>query len=355
MTTVRSVDPPPSTGDSARAGWAISLQGVRRSRAGNPVLRDIDLEIRSGEIIAFVGPIGCGASTLLRAVTGAERPDAGVITVDGRAGAAAPRIPEVRDRTPVARFGRVGTSIAAMTRRVGRPDAEAEATRLAQVVGLGALDKLVHRLAHGDRQRWALARALATGPGALALDDPLAALPTAARAETRDRVVHELRARRVTTLWVTRDTAEAAAVADRLVVMDRGRVIAAGSPDELYTRVDDAVVAEVLGPVNAVPGIVDGSIVEVWGREVPLARPAADGHCEVIVRPENVLVIGSDDPGMDAVVEATTFLGSARRSTVRTSDGVQVVVEHPSELRLDPEDHIRVALAPAPATIRPIG
>lgn len=354
MNAVRSVDLSPPSDDAGRAGWAISLRGVTRARAGTPVLCDIDLEIDPGLIVAFVGPPGCGASTLLRVVSGAERPDTGVVTVDGRSGIASPRVPEVRDRAPVARFGRVLTSIAATARRAGRSDADTEASRLTRVVGLGAREKLVHRLAHGDRQRWALARALATDPGALALDDPLAALPTVARAETRDRVVQELRARRVTTLWFTRDTAEAAAVADRLIVMDEGRVVADGSPDELYARVDDATVADVLGPVNALPGIVEGAIVEVWGQELPLARPAADGHCEVVVRPESVMIVGAEDPGMDAVVEATTFLGSARRSTVRTADDVQVVVEHPSEQRLDLRDRVRVALAIVPATIRPI-
>ncbi len=354
MVAVSPVDP--SSPDAARSvGWSVSLRGVGRDRAGTPILRDIDLEIAPGRIVAFVGPSGCGASTLLRVVSGSERPDAGTVVIEGRSGAAAPRIPEVRDRTPVARFGRVRAAIVAASRHAGDVDPEGETDRLLDLVGLGTADKSVHRLSHGDRQRWALARALASHPRALVLDDALAALHTTARAETRDRIVRELRERGVTTLWATRDTAEAAAVADHLVVMDQGRVVAAGSPDEMYSRMADTAVAEVLGPVSAVPGIVEGLTVEVWGQELPLAESAHDGHCEVVVRPENVLLVGPESPGVDGVVEESTFLGSVRRSTVLTSDGSRVVVEHAPERRLGDREPVRLALAIVPATVRPIG
>ena len=336
-------------------GWSIALRGVRRERAGAPILQDVDLRVDPGTLVALVGPSGCGASTLLRLVSGAERPDAGTVVVAGRVGAAAPRVPEVRDRTPVARFGRVRTAIVAAARHAGTEDADAEADRLIDLVGLRRSEKSVHRLSHGDRQRWALARTLAARPRALVLDDALAALHTTARAETRDRVARELRERGVTTLWATRDTAEAAAVADRLIVMDRGRIVADGPPDNVFARVSDTAVAEVLGPVSAVPGIVEGVVVEVWGQELPLASAAHDGHCEVVVRPENVLLVGPDAPGVDGVVEDSTFLGSVRRSTVRTSDGSRVVVEHAAEQRLEDRDPVRLALAVMPAAVRPIG
>ncbi|WP_295839863.1 ABC transporter ATP-binding protein [uncultured Microbacterium sp.] len=353
MVAVTPVDP--SSPDARRpGGWSVSLRGVGRDRAGTPILRDIDLEIAPGRIVAFVGPSGCGASTLLRLVSGAERPDTGTIEIEGRLGAAAPRVLEVRDRASVARFGRAGTGIVAAARLAGSADAEAEADRLCALVGLSGADKSVHRLSHGDRQRWAIARALASRPRAIVLDDALAALHTTARAETRDRLVRELRDRGVTTLWATRDTAEAAAVADELVIMDAGRIVAAGCPDEVYARLSDAAVAEVLGPVSAVPGIVEGLTVEVWGQELPLAESAHDGHCEVVVRPENVLLVGPESPGVDGVVEESTFLGSVRRSTVLTSDGSRVVVEHAPEQRLDDHAAVRIALAAVPASVRPL-
>jgi len=318
------------------------------------VLDGIDFDIEPGSIAAVVGASGCGASTLLRVVSGCERPDTGTVTVDGRAGSAAPRVPEVRDRTPIARFARMRAAIVAAARRAGSPDADAEAERLISLIGLNGGDRLARRLSHGDRQRWALARVLAARPRALVLDDALAALPTAARFDTRDALVRELRASGITTLWATRDTAEAAAVADRLVVMDHGRVVADGRPDEVFARVHDAAVADVLGPVSAVPGIVEGVVVEVWGQELPLAQAASDGHCDVVVRPEGIVLVGDDAPGIDAVVEDTTFLGRIRRSTVRAADGSRVVLEHAPEQRLDDRVRVRIALAPAPVSVRPI-
>lgn len=355
MVAIVPVDPSSSADARRPSGWTVSLRAVSRDRAGTAILRDVDLEIDAGRIVAFVGPSGCGASTLLRLVTGAERPDSGTVEIEGRTGPAAPRVAEVRDRAPVARFGRARAAIVAASRHAGVVDAAGETERLCALMGLGAADRSVHRLSHGDRQRWAIARVLATRPRALVLDDALAALHTTARAQTRDALIRELRERGVTTLWATRDTAEAAAVADELVVMDAGRIVAAGCPDEVYARVADAAVAEVLGPVSAVPGIVEGAVVEVWGQELPLAEAAHDGHCEVVVRPEQVVLVAADSPGTDAVVEGSTFLGSVRRSTVRTADGSRVVVEHAPELKLEDRAAVRIALAPVRATVRPIG
>lgn len=351
MVAVTPVEPA-GTGRAPRPrGWSIVFRGVSRDRAGVRVLHDIDLEIAAGRIAAIVGPSGCGASTLLRLATGAERCDGGTVQVEGRTGAAAPRLPGVADRAAAPRFSRVRASIAAAARHAGVVDPDLETDRLCELVGLEASDAAVSRLALGDRQRWAVARVLASRPRALVLDDALAALHTTARAETRDRLVRELRERGVTTLWATRDTAEGAAVADELVVMDEGRIIARGSPTDVYGRVGDAAVAEVLGPVSTVPGIVEGAVVEVWGQRLPLAGTAHDGHCEVVVRPENVVLVDADTPGVDAIVEETTFLGSMRRSTVLTADGSRVVVEHPAERRLDDDARVRIALAAVPASV----
>ena len=334
------------------AGWSITLAGVGRLRAGSPVLEGIDLALPSGAIVAIVGESGCGASTLGRIVAGRERPDSGQVHVDGRTRPEAPRVTAVGDAvTP--RWGRVCDAVLAR-HRGGHPRARDEALGLLALVGLPDPEASVRRLSRGDRQRLQIARALSTDPRALVLDDALSALHTSGRERLRDGLVRELRRRGTTTVWITRDTAEAIAVADRVVLLHRGRIAAEGTPEQVYARAAEPAVAAVLGPVSAVPGIVEGTVVDVWGQHLPLAGSAHDGHCEVLVRPENVVLVSSDAPGMDAVVEGSTFLGHVRRSLVRTSDGSLVHVDHAADARLADHARVRIALAQVPVATRPL-
>lgn len=334
------------------AGWSIRLDDVGRTRGGERVIDGIRLDVEAGGILAVVGESGCGATTLARIIAGSERPDTGEVRIDGRARPEAPRLAAVFD-DDAPRFGRVRDAVLARGRR-RHPRARDEAARLLALVGLSDPDAPVRRLSRGDRQRLALARALATDPRALVLDDALSALHTSGRERLRDALVRDLRRRGTTTVWVTRDTAEAIAVADRVIVLHRGRIAAEGSPEQVYARAGEPAVAAVLGPVSAVPGIVEGVVVDVWGQHVPLAESAHDGHCEVLVRPENVVLVAADAPGVDAVVEESTFLGNVRRSRVRTDDGTLVHVDHAAEARLDDHARVRIALAPVPVTTRPL-
>lgn len=337
---------------SSGAGWSIRLTGVGRSRAGERVLVDVDLDLAPGTILAIVGASGCGATTLASIIAGRERADAGDVHIDGRARPEAPRLAAVfTDAAP--RFGRVRDAVLPRS-RARHPRAADEQERLLALVELDHPDLPVRRLSRGDRQRLAIARVLATEAPALVLDDALSALHTSARERLRDALVRELRRRGTTTVWVTRDTAEAIAVADRIVVLDHGRVAADGTPEQVYARAGEPAVAAVLGPVTAVPGIVEGAVVDVWGQHLPLAGSAHDGHCEVLIRPENVVLAGPDTPGVDGVVEESRFLGHVRRSLVRTNDGSLVHVDHAADVRFGDHAHVRIALAPLAVTTRPL-
>ncbi|MGC0369737.1 ABC transporter ATP-binding protein [Microbacterium sp. SLBN-111] len=340
----------PADGSSG-AGWSIRLDDVGRVRGGERVVDGVELHIAGGTILAIVGESGCGATTLANIIAGRERPDEGEVRIDGRARPDAPRLAAVfTDVAP--RFGRVRDVV--LPRAGGNPRVAAEVDRLLTLVELPDPDAPVRRLSRGDRQRLAIARVLATEPRALVLDDALSALHTSARERLRDALVRELRRRRTTTVWVTRDTAEAIAVADRVIVLHHGRIAADGTPEQVYARADEPAVAAVLGPVDTVPGIVEGSVVDVWGQHLPLAASAHDGHCEVLIRPENVVLVAPEAPGVDGVVEESTFLGHVRRSRVRTSDGSLVHVEHGAQARLDDHARVRIALAPVPVTTRPL-
>jgi putative spermidine/putrescine transport system ATP-binding protein len=142
-------------------------------------------------------------------------------------------------------------------------------------------------------------------------------------------------------------------VSDRIAVMNAGRIDQIGTPEELYLRPATGQVAAFVGVSSLVPGTVVGEFVDVWGQRLPLQTPADAGPVEVFVRPENVRFAASDAPGVDATVQESTFLGSFRRSVVRTTDGTMLNVQHDAGERVQYGDAVRIALDPAPVATRP--
>jgi putative spermidine/putrescine transport system ATP-binding protein len=153
-------------------------------------------------------------------------------------------------------------------------------------------------------------------------------------------------------VFVTHDQEEALAVSDRIAVMNAGTIEQIGTPEDLYLRPATAGVAAFVGVSSLVPGVVAGSAVTVWGIELPLQTAAHDGHVDVFVRPENVLLVGADQPGANGVVQESTFLGSFRRTLVRTDDGTLVAVQHRASDKVEYGDVLRVGIAPEPVAVR---
>lgn len=331
----------------------LDAVGVRRGRW--TLLGGVDLAVAPGEIVAVTGPSGCGASTLLAVAAGRLRPSTGrVRTAERRA----VRVVAGDDSLPLRRRARTLLRRPGTLVRRPRPDAATLAT-----VGLGPDEhgsdprgsRHPRALGGGDRQRLALARALTAAPRLLILDDPLSRLHSVERAELAHGLARTFRDRGTAVVWATRDTAEAFAVADRVLVLSNGRAVATGTPEQVAARGADPELAPTLGPLSAVPGIVDGDVVDVWGREVPLATSAHDGHCEVLIRPEDVLFVDDDVPGVEAVVEESMLLGGMRRTVVRAADGSLVRVQHSSARGLAPRERVRIALADVAVSTRPLG
>ena len=235
----------------------LRLEGIRKSFGSFQALKEIDLAIAKGEFVCFLGPSGCGKTTLLRIVAGLETQSAGRIHQGERDISLLP--PAERDYGIVfqsyALFPNLSVSdnvaYGLVNRKQGRARITARVAELLKLVGLpGSGAKYPAQLSGGQQQRIALARALATSPGLLLLDEPLSALDALERVRLRQEIRSLQRTLGVTTIMVTHDQEEALSVADRIVVMNQGAIEQVGSPQDIYERPATAFVADFVGKVN---------------------------------------------------------------------------------------------------------
>ena len=339
-------------------GARVRFVDVERHYGSARALDGVSFDVAPGEFIALLGPSGCGKTTALRALSGLERIDAGRILVDEEDVAHVPvakrdmgmvfqsysLFPHLRARENV-EFG-------LRTRGVGARERRASAGEALDVVGLGALgDRYAHELSGGQQQRVALARALVTRPRVLLLDEPLSALDAKVRVQLRDEIRRIQLRLGTTTVFVTHDQEEALAVSDRIAVMNAGRIEQIGTPEDLYLRPETPGVAAFVGLSSVVPAIVSGGIASVLGATVPVVGEVADGEAEAFIRPENVRLGGP----IAAVVQESTFLGSMRRTLVRTEQGAQLWLQHPVAERLGFDERVTVGIEPVPVVVRPRG
>ena len=300
---------------------ATGLQLTYPGRPPVPALREVDLDVDDGTLLAVLGPSGCGKTSLLRCLAGMERPDAGEIHVGDRLvdGAGTHLPPERRAVGLVPQEGAlfphldVAANIAFGLRGRPRPDRRARVTALLDLVGLAGMGgRRPHELSGGQQQRVALARALAPEPGVVLLDEPFSALDTGLRAELRDEVAGTLRAAGTTAVLVTHDQTEAMTMADALAVMHDGRIVQVGPPAEVYRRPVDEWTARFLGDAVVLPGRrrADGAVTSALG---PLRLADGYPHHEgpdvaVFCRPEQVRR-AEPGGGTTATVTSLRFLG----------------------------------------------
>ena len=282
---------------------ALRVRGVDKSFGHQSVLRSLDLEVPSGTVAAILGPSGSGKTTLLRLIAGFERPDAGVIEIDGTPVASPTSMvpPERRHVGVVPQEGAlfphlsVGANVG-----FGLPKGAASVERvreLLELVGLPGLERRrPNELSGGQQHRVALARALAPNPSIVVLDEPFSSLDTGLRAQVRDEVLAALRATGATALLVTHDQLEALSVADQVSVLLDGRMAQTADPVELYERPASLAVASFVGDAVVLPGTYDGLMVDCRLGRLPATDPtgpatgSATGSVDVVLRPEQLVV-----------------------------------------------------------------
>jgi sulfate transport system ATP-binding protein len=318
----------------------INIHNVTKRYKAFAALAGIDLEIKSGELVALLGPSGSGKTTLLRVIAGLEWPDDGQVLFDGEDALArsvgARNVGFVFQHYALFRhltvFENVAFGLRVRPRDQRLPEAQIR-QRVEELLDLVQLRWLANRhpnqLSGGQRQRVALARALAIEPRVLLLDEPFGALDAKVRKELRRwlRNLHE--DIHVTSVFVTHDQEEALEVADRVVVMDRGRIQQIGTPEEVYQRPATAFVHEFIGESVVVPVSVDNGAVHFDGRQIALdAQGVRSGDARLFVRPYELSIVPQQDAPLRGTVKRIHGLGPARRIEVALgSDGNVIEID----------------------------
>jgi multiple sugar transport system ATP-binding protein len=302
---------------------SVDIVGVGKSYGSQPVLQGIDITIPDGEFVVLVGPSGCGKSSLLRMVAGLEEITEGTIAVGGRVVNHVP--PKQRDIAMVFQnyalyphmTVRENMGFSLKLRGAGKAEIEKGVGRAAEILGLQALlDRHPRQLSGGQRQRVAMGRAIVRQPQVFLFDEPLSNLDAQLRVSMRGEIKALHQRLGITAIYVTHDQLEAMTMADRIVVLNGGRVEQMGRPLELYDRPVNRFVAGFIGSpaMNFIPGRVrsDGamSYVEAAGIRLPLGRRpnAQEGQSLIYgIRPEHLSVTGTGSslPARVDVVEPT--------------------------------------------------
>jgi len=319
--------PPPAGRASSGGGVAddsfLRLAGIHKRFGKFEALKSIALDVARGELMVFLGPSGCGKTTLLRIIAGLETQDSGTIRQDGRD---ISRLPAIRRDYGIvfqsyALFPNLtiyaNVAYGLVNRRQGRDTIGKRVAELLNLVGLpDAGPKYPGQLSGGQQQRIALARALATSPGLLLLDEPLSALDALERVRLRGEIRALQQRLGVTTVMVTHDQEEALSMADRIVVMHTGEIEQVGTPREVYEAPATPFVADFVGKINVLPAVAEGGgQFRVGAFSLAVSRPdiAAGTAVKLYLRPEEIelnATAGVNGNMLDARIAKVEFLGA---------------------------------------------
>ncbi|MDB5325107.1 MAG: putative transporter ATP-binding protein [Phycisphaerales bacterium] len=322
---------------------SVRLDHVTKTFGTQHAIDDIDLTIESGELFFLLGPSGCGKSTLLRIIAGLQSPTSGKVIFNGKDVTAL----GTEQRNAVMCFqsyalwphmdARQNIRFGLEVRKVPKAEADARVEEAVQLVQLGKFaSKKPNEMSGGQQQRVALARALVVKPDCLLLDEPLSNLDAKLRLEMRTEIRRICRASGLTAIYVTHDQKEALSIADRMAVLNHGKIEQIGKPQDLYLRPKNKFVANFMGETNFLPGTVterDGDKTVVKTAIGPIVSGQVNNGAtvgdsvNVSIRPE-ALKVGTGGPALnrfDATIHDTIYLGEVAQHVVSVShDGGKV-------------------------------
>ncbi len=318
----------------------LALRDIKKSYGKTDVIHGVDLDIESGEFIVFVGPSGCGKSTLLRMIAGLEDITAGSLEIAGQ---------EVNDVVPAERgvamvfqsyalypHMTVFDNMAFGLKQAKTPKDEIDRRVRAAAQSLQItdyLDRLPKALSGGQRQRVAIGRAIVRNPLVFLFDEPLSNLDAALRVQTRIEIAKLHAELDATMIYVTHDQVEAMTLADRIVVLNAGRIEQVGTPLELYNKPGNLFVAEFIGSPKM-------NILPVSGAGSSFAKTAPKGTAHIGVRPEHLEVTTAKAAQLKGTIRHSEHLGEYALAYVTLDDGTEITAKIEDEDNLAAGDAI---------------
>ena len=298
---------------------SIILQNISKWFSSNQVIKNVDLNIKDGEFIVFVGPSGCGKSTLLRIISGLEDLNEGTVLIDDL---------DVTDKIPYDRglsmvfqsyalyphmnvFDNIGFSL-----KTSGVNSDILKTKVGEVAKILQLEDLLHRLpkqlSGGQKQRVAIGRAIIRKPKAFLFDEPLSNLDAALRVEMRLEISKLHKELGVTTIYVTHDQVEAMTLADKIVVLNEGKIIQIGSPHKLYNYPKNLFVAEFIGTpkMNILDCIKKEGYIYLDENKKTNIKTKKESIFKLGIRPDNIEICKSEKNILSGHIKFCEYLGS---------------------------------------------
>lgn len=355
---------------------SVSIANATKTYGAFKALDNVSLEIEAGEFIVLLGPSGCGKTTLLSILGGFVEPSGGRIMIGGKdmAGVTPARRPTTTMFQDYALFPHMrlidNVGFGLRMRGLGKAERDEKALSFLDLVGLKAsAAKKPHELSGGQRQRVALARALAVDPDVLLLDEPLGALDLKLRRQMQDELKAIQKRVGTTFVHVTHDQEEAMAIADRIVVMNQGRVEDFGPPSEIYMRPKSLFSAGFMGEVNFLTGKVSAAESSAAQVETPVgvidlpagnftaAKPKTGDRVTLCIRPEHFC--GDAEPAAvrlgEARVTGAAFFGTHFRCHLapEAANDLSLVAHMPQSAKIASGDRIALSVDPSGITVLP--